>query len=134
MGKYPSLVRMQYIFNGIVEKTDEVKSIVYDEEIQLFLFEDYMCIGNRFDGVIYYYVDFSGMPVTDAWSNLTDTIYDKSIFWKYEENLRNGFSTNAPWFYGYNTKPLQAIISKELEEKNSLQRKRVIEKLERERK
>lgn len=129
IGKYPSLVQMEYIFNGKLEKTDKVKRIVLDKEAQFFLFEDYMIIGDQLNGSIYYYVDFSGTPVTDAWTNLTDTIYDKNNFWKYEENLKKGFSTNEPWLYGYNTSVLYEIISKELEERNSLLRKRVIEKI-----
>lgn len=129
MGIYPSLVQMQYVFNGKLEKTDKVKKIVLDSEAQLFLFEDYMIMENQLNGSIYYYVDFSGIPVTNAWSNLTDTIYDKNIFWKYEENLKNGYMANDQWLYGYDTSALYETISKELEEKNSLLRKRVIEKI-----
>lgn len=129
MGIYPSLVQMQYVFNGKLEKTDKVKKIVLDSEAQLFLFEDYMIMENQLNGSIYYYVDFSGIPVTNAWSNLTDTIYDKNIFWKYEENLKNVYMANDQWLYGYDTSALYETISKELEEKNSLLRKRVIEKI-----
>lgn len=131
LGKYPTLMKMEYEFDGIKETTSNVKKITYDEKLQLFLFEDYMIIGNIYGGAIYYYVDFSGVPVTDSWSNLTDTIYDKTIFWKYEENLKKGYSLREPWLYGYTTGNLHEMISKELDNRNNLQRKKILKKLER---
>lgn len=126
LGKYPTLAVMQYSYNGKNVKTTKVKSIVYDAKTDLFLFEDYMIIGNRLNGSIYYYVDFNGIPVSDAYSNLTDEIYSKELFWESDKT----YPDSEPWFYGYSTKKVQEILANELESRVTSGQVRVLKRKE----
>jgi len=131
LGKYPSLARMQFSYKEKKYESSKVKQIAFDADINLFLFEDYMVMGERLDGSVYYYVDFSGMPVTDAWTNLTDTIYSRDMFWNFdEEDLIYTWGKCNPWNYSYKMRRIQEEIALELNDRSVFQRKRVLESLE----
>lgn len=77
---------MQMTCEGEVYTWPRVKSIKYDEEADLLLFQDYIEIYDEYNDFdepfiteIYFYVDFEGRIITDAYSPILNKYYPLEV-------------------------------------------------------
>ena len=108
---------MECFLNGREMKTETVRRITYNEEMGVFLFEDYILMDDDFDFVssLFYYVDFDGNIVSKAFSNVVEETYDMTLAsgFAYRETPSSIFSI----YYGLLIDSITQDIRERYEEK-----------------
>lgn len=111
---------MECFLNEQKMKTETVRRITYNEEMGIFLFEDYILMDDDFDFVssLFYYVDFDGNIVSKAFSNVVEETYDMTLDtldsrFAYGEISSSVFS----WYYGLLINSITQDVRERYEEK-----------------